>query len=82
MKLLWSPVARERAAYIDAWWREERPAAEDLFTRELIAAIQDVLEFPEVPAIYRHLNGEPVRRVLLRKTKQHLYYLVRRDEDW
>lgn len=39
MKLEWSPVARERAAFIDAWWREERPAAPNRFTEELIAAI-------------------------------------------
>ena len=49
MKLTWSPAARERAADIDAWWREERPAAPHRFTEELIAAVRYILDYPEVP---------------------------------
>ena len=76
MKLEWSPTARNRAAIVDAWWRDERPAAPDLFTRELIAALQQIRDFPEVPSVCGRVRGRPVRRVLLKKTRQHVYYLV------
>jgi plasmid stabilization system protein ParE len=80
MKLEWSPSARARAAYIDAYWREERPATEDIFTRELIKAIHQILDYPVTPRVCAHVRGQPVRRVLLKKTHQHVYYIVRRSE--
>lgn len=70
-----------RAAYIDAWWRDERPATEDYFTRELIEAIHKILDYPEVPQICARVRGQPVRRVLLKKTHQHVYDIVRRSDD-
>ncbi|MCA9623071.1 MAG: type II toxin-antitoxin system RelE/ParE family toxin [Myxococcales bacterium] len=80
MKLTWSPAARERAADIDAWWREERPAAPHRFTEELIAAVRYILDYPEVPPVYVELDGYAVRRVLLKKTRQHVYYSVQPEK--
>ena len=81
MKIEWSPNALEREATIDAWWRENRPDAPDLFTRELLGAIEQIASFPEVPPVCAHVDGRPVRSVLLPKTRQHLYYSVHRDRD-
>jgi hypothetical protein len=39
MKLFFTPQAERQAAEMDFWWRENRPAAPDLFANELDQAL-------------------------------------------
>ncbi len=66
------PRAERQAEVIDAWWREHRVEAADLFERELVAATLSLETLP-------HSVGSPyrtARRLLLRRTHHHVYYVV------
>jgi plasmid stabilization system protein ParE len=78
-KVVTTPEADEQIRTIDSWWRENRPAAPDLFTEELAAGF-DVLEaIPNAGRSYEHPTVKNVRRILLRSTRYHVYYLVLGD---
>jgi hypothetical protein len=78
VRLLFTPEAEEHAAECDRWWREHRDA-HDLFARELAAVRTQLREAPKIGSMYTVLDGLPVRRVMLRKTRVHVYYSV--DDD-
>jgi plasmid stabilization system protein ParE len=65
---------------IDAWWRENRPSAPDLFATELGDMIAAVALLPSLGAPARNARLVGVRRVLLRRTRYHVYYWVHADQ--
>lgn len=65
----------------DAWWREHRRDARGLFAEELRAAFNEVLAQPEGSPPYRITRSGIVRRVLMPKTRRHVYYVFRRAEE-
>ena len=71
MKVELSAEAQAQVDEIDAWWRENRPAAPDLFAEELTAALRTLAETPALAVRYAPKAG--VRRLLLRRTHHHLY---------
>ena len=73
MKVEVSAEAQAQVDRIDAWWRESRPAAPDLFAEELEAALRALAETPAVAVRYAPKPG--VRRLLLRRTHHHLYVI-------
>ncbi len=73
--------ARRQAERLDRWWREHRPAARDLFARELSNARVLLAETPEIGAPYAERRGVVVRRVLMRKTRTHVYYEIDRAQN-
>ena len=78
MKVELSREADAQVAAIDAWWREHRLAAPELFTNELEQALADLAAMPSLGTIYE--IGDPgVRRLLLRRSHYHLYFLRERD---
>ena len=80
MKTRLAAPAREQADQIDRWWRESRPAVADLFARELAEARRLLESAPEMGSPYLVRHAGMVRRVLLPKTKNHVYYIVERSE--
>lgn len=74
-----SPDALEQAQAIRAWWTENRPAAPDLFVDELRDAIRKLAAMPRIGARYEAPDLREMRRVLLPRTRYHLYYTV--DDD-
>lgn len=80
MKLVFTPEAEEQADECDRWWRERRDA-QDLFARELAAMRTLLREAPNIGSMYTVLDGLPVRRVPLRKTKTYVYYSVDGDAE-
>lgn len=81
MKTRLTAPARRQASQLDQWWREHRPDARDLFARELASARQLVADMPEIGTPYVERHGVVVRRVLLPKTKNHVYYEIDRESD-
>jgi plasmid stabilization system protein ParE len=59
-----------------AWWRENRSAAPDLLEQELRSVLALVAVAPTLGAIARDTRIKEVRRVLLRRTRYHVYYRV------
>ena len=77
MKVILSDEAAAQVRDIDAWWRENRAGAADLFVSELEQAVSELSSTPTLGTKYEVRPG--VRRLLLRRTHFHLYF-VRRDE--
>ena len=71
-----TPAARDDVRCIDGWWRANRPAAAGLFAGELSAALALLEVAPEMGRPYRHRVIPGLRRVLLRSTRYHVYYVL------
>lgn len=76
MKVRISGRAGARIRGQDEWWRSERPDAPDLFKQELEATFERILRAPKVRQQHGQIEGEPVWRILMRETEQHVYYTV------
>jgi plasmid stabilization system protein ParE len=69
-----SDEADEQAREIDEWWRQNRRAAPDLFIDELDRALLALGEMPTLGVTYE-AGTRTVRRLLLRRTHYHLYFV-------
>lgn len=74
MRVELSAEARAEVERADAWWRENRPAAPDLFANELDQALIALEVAPGLGLRYAPKPG--IRRLLLQRTSYHLYFLV------
>jgi plasmid stabilization system protein ParE len=70
-----SPEAEAQIHVIDAWWRANRRASPNLFVEELAAAFELLASAPEIGRRYPHPEVTGVRRLLLRATRHHVYYV-------
>ena len=71
-----SPEAEAHIHAIYGWWRSNRRAAPNLFGEELAEAVALLELAPEVGRRYHHPEVSGVRRVLLRATRHHVYYVA------
>jgi plasmid stabilization system protein ParE len=61
---------------VATWWRANRPRTPDLFEEELEEAVMNLATQPDLGRPYETVRGTEVRRLLLPKTEQHVYYGV------
>ena len=79
MKVELSAEAQAQVEKIDSWWRRHRQLSPDLFTQELEGAFRALGEVPTLGVRYE--AGRPsVRRLLLRRSHYHLYFVQERDD--
>lgn len=71
MKVELSAEAQAQVDRIDAWWRENRQAAPNLFAQELGQALRALATTPALGV--RYPPRPSVRRLLLKRTRYHLY---------
>jgi plasmid stabilization system protein ParE len=74
LKVELSDEAKRQARDENAWWRKNRDHKR-IFTEELRAARKVLKDGPK-HQIYAYIDCEPVRRLLLEKTRCHVYYVV------
>jgi plasmid stabilization system protein ParE len=74
VKLELAPRAVRDAERHARWWRENRPAARLLFDQELAAALAQIRAQPESGLAYAGVAGKDYRRLLLPRTRFHVYY--------
>ena len=80
LPVITTPEADAQIRAIDTWWRTNRPAAQDLFAEELANCLVLLEQAPAIGKPYRRYPSVPgLRRVLLRATRYHLYYVPRKD---
>ena len=79
-RIVFTAEARAQSRRAVAWWRENRSASEGLLQRELREAIALAGRSPNVGARYPSQALPNVRRLTLRKTRFHVYYLARGDQ--
>jgi plasmid stabilization system protein ParE len=75
-----TPEADAQIRQIESWWRSNRPASPNLFVDELAAAFNIIGHAPNIGRRYRRSPVAGTRRVLLRGTRYHVYYVVSVDE--
>ena len=81
MRVVFTLEADEQADAMDVWWRSNRPDARDLFANELAQAVTLLAEFPSLGSKYRTRSGRELQRLLLPRTKNHIYFEVWSKEE-
>lgn len=69
--------AQDRFKAEDSWWREHRDARE-LFVTEFQDMVRQVAAAPGIGQRYRRARGKLIQRVLMKKTRCHVYYFHER----
>ncbi len=70
-----TPESDAQIREIDSWWRSNRPAAPDLFLDELSTCFDIIGHAPEIGRLYRRSPVPGTRRLLLAKSRYHVYYV-------
>lgn len=78
MKIVLLDEARRRFEAEDEWWRENRDAKE-LFLDEFARTLEELGRTPEIGQSYRRARGKLIQRVLMKKTRCHVYYFHDRE---
>ncbi len=79
MKIVLLAEAQSRFETEDEWWRENRDA-KDLFIDEFTQTLERLNTNP-VGQTYRVTIGKLIQRVLMKKTRCHVYYFHDREQD-
>jgi plasmid stabilization system protein ParE len=80
MNVRFTPEAQAQADECDTWWRQHRTARE-LFARELAGVKELLLANPKLGTVYAIVDGKPIRKVLMPKSRHHLYYAADFETD-
>jgi len=70
-----TPEADVQILEIDRWWRKNRLAVPELFLDELNESFELIAGAPQIGRLYRHAPVRHVRRLLLKGTRYHVYYV-------
>ncbi|MCA9707858.1 MAG: type II toxin-antitoxin system RelE/ParE family toxin [Myxococcales bacterium] len=70
-----SPQAVEQVRAAQRWWAANREAAPSPLRDELAKGLQRLAELPEIGPPYPNDRVPGVRRLLLRKSQYHIYYV-------
>jgi len=73
-RLEFLPEASQQVEAADEWWRENRPAARDLFARELGEALSLLEAQPTAGRPLPRPDFPKLRLLLLPRTRYHVYY--------
>ncbi len=80
MKLRFAPRALAEAKRKKTWWLKNRPSAPDLFDDELSDTLERIVNTPTLGSEYPGRFDISVRRVLMPRTRNHVYFTVDGDE--
>ena len=70
-----TPEADAQIREIDDWWRSNRRSSVDLFLDELSASFDVIGGAPRIGRLYRQSPVAGARRLLLKQTRYHVYYV-------
>ena len=76
MKIDFGKRASADIERIDRWWREHRTEAATVFIEEIAAALALLQDNPAVGPYWTKAREPGVRRVLLPRSRQFLYFRV------
>ncbi len=80
MKVVLLDEAQRRFEAEDRWWRENRDA-KDLFVAEFEEVLRQPGSMPNVGQRYRRARGRLIQRVLMKRTRCHVYYVHDSERD-
>jgi hypothetical protein len=76
VRVRFTPEARDAARAKKAWWELNRDKAPDLFRQELAAVVAQLRVAPTEAQPYTVDRGRIIWRVMMPKTRNHVYYRV------
>jgi len=71
-----SPAADRHVERIQEWWVANRPKAPGLLRREVAVAIRQLSRAPETGVLYDGGEVPSMRRLLLPRTRHHIYFTI------
>ena len=80
LQVLTTPEADAQIRMIGDWWRKNRAAARNLFLDELAASFEIIGHAPHIGRAYQLSPVRGTRRILLKATHYHVYYVPRDNE--
>jgi hypothetical protein len=80
VKIVLLDEAQRRFEAEDRWWRENRDAKE-LFATEFQGILGQLSSAPGLGQHYRRARGKLIQRVLMKKTRCHVYYSHDQERD-
>jgi plasmid stabilization system protein ParE len=80
VKVVLLDEAQRRFEAEDSWWRENCDA-KDLFFTEFQEVLRQISSTPGVGQHYRRVRGVLIQRVLMTKTRCHVYYFHDHERD-
>jgi plasmid stabilization system protein ParE len=81
VNFLISKRARRHVETIQAWWSKNRPSSPGLFLEELYEVERRLRDNPSLGVVYVAHRSGVVRRVLLVRTKRHVYFRFHAERD-
>ena len=75
VRLRTAPQARAQVRRAKDWWTRNRGSSPEFLRDELTRALELLAEYPDVGRTYEHPEIPCLRRLLLRRTQYHLYYV-------
>jgi plasmid stabilization system protein ParE len=79
MRARLTPRALREAKRLKIWWVHNRDE-KHLFDEELSQTIDMLVATPTLGTCYPSRTGVSIRRVLMKKTNNHVYFTVHEDE--
>ena len=74
LRIVFQRRASQDVERIDAWCQANQTSAPDLFLRELERVLDAIALLPHLGALAKHSRLEGVRRIVLAKSRHHVYY--------
>ena len=76
MNIKFTPRAESEAEAKKRWWRKNRDASPDLFDDELAGVLAAIGRDPNIGAIHPSRHPAVVRKRLMPRTSNHVYFAV------
>ena len=70
-----APQARAQVRRARDWWNRNRGSAPSLLKDDLTRALALLTEYPDIGRPYAHPEIPGLRRLLLRRSQYHVYYV-------
>jgi hypothetical protein len=80
VKFILLDEAQQRFLAEDRWWREHRDA-KDVFLDEFQDVLRQIASTPGLGQRYRRAGGKLIQRMLMKKTRGHVYYVHDSERD-
>jgi hypothetical protein len=81
VKFIITPRAWRQIQRARDWWEAHRDKSPNLFAEELAEAQRHLTTLPESGELWRIRRKRTIRRWLLKKTAQHLYYVYSPERE-
>jgi len=81
VKFIITPRAWRQVERARRWWEANRDKAPELLAEELAEAERHLMTLPESGELWRIRRRRTIRRWLLNKTAQHLYYVYSAERE-